>query len=183
MSCIGIEEFLESVKVAEGPGLLRRAGSYIAKHPWRVGVPAALGAAGLGTGIYALTRPEEEEKPMGLSAADIGEKALTAGLGHLVSEGAKGVGQAGTRAVRGMIQRKRHPRVFQSVINQDPLLMEVDPEILQQNFDTMARFAPTLATDPHAVQSFLREAVTSGGGINYNTIKLLADAENATRQQ
>ncbi len=46
----------------------------------------------------------------------------------------------------------------------------------------MKRFAPTLSSDPNAVRSFLREAATSGAGVNYNTIKLLAEAERMTQQ-
>jgi hypothetical protein len=42
----------------------------------------------------------------------------------------------------------------------------------------MIRFAPVLSTDKNAVRSYLREAVMSGAGPNYSTIKSLADAEH-----
>jgi len=70
-------------------------------------------------------------------------------------------------------------QVFADVSKSDELLATADKKSLQNSFNTMQRFAPTLATDPNAVRAFLREAATTGSGVNYNTIKLLADAERA----
>lgn len=69
--------------------------------------------------------------------------------------------------------------VFSTVSKNDDLLAGADKKGLQASFETMRRFAPTLATDPNAVRAYLREAATSGSGVNYNTIKLLAEAEKA----
>lgn len=68
---------------------------------------------------------------------------------------------------------------FNRVHKEDEMLQSADKRVLADAFATMRRFAPTLATDPNAVKAFLREAATSGGGVNYNTVKLLAEAEGA----
>jgi 4-diphosphocytidyl-2C-methyl-D-erythritol kinase len=46
----------------------------------------------------------------------------------------------------------------------------------------MVKFAPTLSKDINAVRSFLREAVMSGSGPSYVTIRSLSDAETAARK-
>ena len=43
----------------------------------------------------------------------------------------------------------------------------------------MKNFAPTLSTDKNAVKSFLRQAVQHDGGVDFMSIKGLADAEAA----
>ena len=68
--------------------------------------------------------------------------------------------------------------IFNKLREQDPILARADDATLSSAFDTMARFAPTLSTDANAVRSFLREAITTGGGPSYLTIRSLADAEN-----
>lgn len=168
------------------PGLLSRAGRYIKGRPW----PFALGAAGLlGGGALAAhllgrgdEEPEEpEEQEMGTLPSFIGG-GLERGVGGAITEGAKSLGRAAYLGGRRLMQGRRQRQVFDRVSAEDPILSEADPETLQQSFATMSRFAPTLASDPYAALSFLREAVTSGGGINYNTLKLLAEAERAAQQ-
>lgn len=69
---------------------------------------------------------------------------------------------------------------FARAVKEDTeVLQNTDKKALTSAFDTMRRFAPTLSTDPNAVKAYLRAAVTSGGGVDYNTIKLLAEAEGA----
>jgi len=43
----------------------------------------------------------------------------------------------------------------------------------------MTSVAPFLSRDKNAVRSFLRAAAMSGSGLDFNTIKLLAEAERA----
>ena len=180
--------FEEYVKTAvEGPpGLLARAGQYIKAHPWKSGLGAAglLGAGALGAHLLSGSE-EPEEVPVGgvpEFLGEVGRKGLERGVGGALTEGAKALGRAAVTGGRRLMQGHRQRQVFDAVTMQDPILAESDPEILQQGYATMARFAPTLASDPYAAQSFLREVVTSGGGINYNTIKLLAEAERAAQQ-
>jgi hypothetical protein len=61
----------------------------------------------------------------------------------------------------------------------DSVLANADDKTLMEAYHTMSRFAPVLSTDKNAVRSFLRQAVMSGSGPDYMSIKLLADSERA----
>lgn len=61
----------------------------------------------------------------------------------------------------------------------DTVLSGADDKTLMESYHTMARFAPVLSTDKNAVRSFLRQAVMSGAGPDYMSIKLLAESERA----
>lgn len=90
---------------------------------------------------------------------DIANKAMNA-IGH--------AGDAGARtAILGDLKRT------------DPVLSNADDGTLMEAYHTMTRFAPTLSTDKNAVRSFLRQAVMSGAGPDFMSIKLIADAERA----
>jgi hypothetical protein len=69
--------------------------------------------------------------------------------------------------------------IFDALRQEDDVLARADPEQLGEAYHTMARFAPTLATDKNAVKAFLRESVLYGTGPNPMAIKQLAEAENA----
>jgi hypothetical protein len=102
-------------------------------------------------------------KEMGTTGAnllrDIANKAMEA-AGH--------AGDASARdAIIGDLKRN------------DPVLAGADDQTLMEAYHTMSRFAPVLSTDKNAVRSFLRQAVTSGSGPDFMSIKLVADAERA----
>lgn len=61
----------------------------------------------------------------------------------------------------------------------DTVLSAADDKVLMGAYHTMSRFAPVLSTDSNAVRSFLRQAVMSGSGPDYMSIRLLADAERS----
>jgi len=69
--------------------------------------------------------------------------------------------------------------VFEALKREDPILGETDNKTLLEAYHTMSKVAPTLSTDKNAVRSFLTQAAVSGGGLDYNTIKGIADAETA----
>lgn len=69
--------------------------------------------------------------------------------------------------------------IFNSLKQEDPILSQADNKTLLEAYHTMAKVAPTLSTDKNAVKSFLTQAVVSGGGLDYQTIKGIADAEAA----
>lgn len=84
----------------------------------------------------------------------------------------------------GMIRRRmiapKHERALGTAISDDNILsdaMQQTPQLVQRAHDTLKQFAPTVATDPSMVRSFLRQAVLSGGNVDVATIKLLAEAE------
>ncbi len=62
---------------------------------------------------------------------------------------------------------------------QDPDVSRADPNMMVSSFQTMKRFAPTLASDPNMTLSFLRQAATYGTTPGYDMIKNLADAEKS----
>ena len=67
--------------------------------------------------------------------------------------------------------------IFEALKEEDPILAGADNKTLLEAYHTMARVAPTLATDKNAVRSFLTQAAVSGGGLDFTTIKGIADAE------
>lgn len=104
---------------------------------------------------------------LGKSVADAGVSLLK----DLASKAVSAVGSAGDQAARVAI--------LKALKLEDPILAEQPDKVLMEAYHTMVRFAPTLSTDKNAVRSFLRQAVMSGSGPDYATIKLLADSENA----
>lgn len=102
-------------------------------------------------------------KEMGTTGAnllrDFANKALEA-AGHAGDQSAR-------EAIIGDLKRN------------DPVLAGADDATLMEAYHTMSRFAPVLSTDKNAVRSFLRQAVTSGSGPDFMSIKLVADAERA----
>lgn len=72
--------------------------------------------------------------------------------------------------------------IFATLKREDETLAGADNKTLLEAYHTMSRFAPTLSTDKNTVKAFLRVAATSPeGGVDYNTIKTLAEAENAVQ--
>jgi hypothetical protein len=102
-------------------------------------------------------------KEMGSSGAnllrDIANKAMEA-AGHAGDSSAR-------EAIIGDLKRT------------DSVLAGADDATLMEAYHTMTRFAPVLSTDKNAVRSFLRQAVMSGAGPDFMSIKLLADSERA----
>lgn len=68
-------------------------------------------------------------------------------------------------------------KIFNVLKKEDDIIGVADNKTLMEAYHTMANIAPNLSTDKNAVKSVLRMAATSGGGLDYNTIKGLADAE------
>lgn len=108
---------------------------------------------------------------LGKGIGDIGAKLLQ----DMASKAMSSVGAIGQDSARKAI--------LEQLKHEDPILADADDKVLMEAFHTMCRFAPVLSTDKNAVRSFLRQAVMSGNGADYVTIKLLADAERAVTQQ
>jgi hypothetical protein len=154
----------------------------VANHPWKsmMGM-GALGAGAGAAGTLAAQRymngtPSASDTPMGQGAGGGVFGSFIGGIGSSIGkELTSSAWKAGKRAINS----GDPDAVFSSTIKQDDMLAGADKKMLSGAFETMRRFAPTLASDPNAVQAFLREAATTGSGVNYNTIKLLAEAERA----
>jgi len=72
---------------------------------------------------------------------------------------------------------------FQTAVEGDEMLQEAhrqNPKALQETFSTLKTFAPSIAKNPSATRSFLRQAAMSGmhgGGPDFATIRLMAETE------
>jgi len=112
-------------------------------------------------------------------AANLGGQALAGALGtigasllkDMYAKAKSGFGSIGNDSARKAI--------LEQLKHEDPVLSQADDNTLMGAFHTMSRFAPTLSTDKNAVRSFLRQAVMSGAGPDYMSIKLLAESERA----
>lgn len=197
-----IDEYLE--KVAQGGlakyiiGPLQAAGKFI-KSP--VGIATTIGAGGLGalgawhamgggrpgdTLSYRINR-ELHGLVDRIRADEVFGEAFAKELGSSTSKELIGltkdiVTKGYETAKDALATSPARSAIFESLQKEDDILAMADKGMLQEAYHTMARFAPTLSTDKNAVKSFLRTAVASAeGGADFNTIKLLAEAENAVQ--
>ena len=119
------------------------------------------------------------------------EKLFSKFLEGMGTETGKGVAQMGRGMLEGgasgaadlAMQMPKQQRVLQDLIANDDILQRANPEDLMKSYETLRNFAPMLATDPNAVKSFLREAATTGGGVDYAMIANLARAEQTVNPQ
>lgn len=71
-------------------------------------------------------------------------------------------------------------RAYDKAVMSDPQLQAAHrdaPEMLPTLFSTLRKFAPSVATDPLAVRTFLTHGVATGGNLDFATLKLLAETE------
>lgn len=106
---------------------------------------------------------------------------------------AKGIGSASAESLMGLtkdIMSKGYDsmkdtlmlspvrqKIFSVLRKEDDVINMADNNTLMEAYHTMANVAPNLSTDKNAVKSVLRMAATSGGGLDFVTIKGIADAE------
>lgn len=113
-------------------------------------------------------------------------KGFGGGLGELALGGAKMIGNS---ILDSQVAGPKREKVFYEALRTDSVLRDAlrnDPTTLpklREAFTTLTRFAPSLSMDINAVRSYLREAVISGGGINFATIKQLADTEKVIQDR
>lgn len=111
---------------------------------------------------------------------------LGTGLTDMAFGGAKMLGGA---VLDSTVTAPRREKIFYEAMRTDTVLRDAlrsNPDVLKQlkeAFSTLVRFAPSLSLDINAVRSYLREAIISGGGINYATIKQLADTEKVIQDR
>jgi hypothetical protein len=111
-------------------------------------------------------------------AKEMGSQSAEALMGLATDMTAKGV-----EALKSVtMDSPARAMIFNALKREDPIIGQADTKTLNDAFHTMANIAPTLSTDKNAVKSVLRLAATSGGGLDYQTIKGLADAEMSLRR-
>lgn len=73
----------------------------------------------------------------------------------------------------------KREEILRNLKKTDPVISQADGKVIAESYASMARFAPVLSTDVNAVRSFLRQAVMSGSGPDFMSLKLLGDAEKS----
>jgi hypothetical protein len=127
-----------------------------------------------------------------ITGREFGEKKdpFSMGAGAAIQTFGKEMGTTGANLLRDMANKAMETASHagdeaarQAILGElkktDSVLANADDKTLMEAYHTMSRFAPVLSTDKNAVRSFLRQAVMSGSGPDYMSIKLLADSERA----
>lgn len=166
------------------------AGSALGKGA--MGSLGALGGAAGGGVAQGISGGIGESIKRKLIGRDFGEKKDPFHLGATGAIGAfsKEIGTTGANLLRDIANKameavghagdqSARDAIIGDLKRNDPVLAGADDTTLMEAYHTMSRFAPVLSTDKNAVRSFLRQAVTSGSGPDFMSIKLVADAERA----
>jgi hypothetical protein len=187
------------------PSWLSSMGSSLGSAGKAVGESASSGAlGGVGAGVGAMTALPLAGVAGGLSNVigkgleralvprEFGEKKdVTHQFGNAaVGAFGKELGTMGAGLLRDIANKamsvagnigneSARTAILQQLRREDSVIHDADDKTLMEAYHTMTRFAPVLSTDKNAVRSFLRQAVMSGNGPDYMTIKLLADSERA----
>ena len=183
---------VKNVKAASLPGMGDLAG-YLATSLLgnALGGVARGGMSAVGHGLGA--RLEQAVGPQ----HELGERKDPMGMlmSSLIQGGGKGFGEAGGKllgtalssgisGLGSMQARHQASQVFQQLIQSDPQISQAyheNPQQVQQAWDTITRFAPTIASDVNGARSYLRQAIMSGSGPDPHMIQMLADAERSVR--
>lgn len=110
--------------------------------------------------------------------------AAAKGLGKVIGYGL-GFAATGYAADKGIsyIESRgdsaRSESMFNDVIRYNPELMRKDPDKVKDIFRTLARFAPSLAADPHAASSYIKRIMDFDPeqGADYGVIRTLVQLE------
>jgi hypothetical protein len=146
-----------------------------------IGAPAGGVASGISKAVERKLFGQDfgtRRDPLGVAGTKMLESAGSelgkSGVGLLrdiANKAVEAAGKAGDNAARTAI--------IGDLKKNDSVLANADNKTLMEAYHTMTRFAPVLSTDKNAVRSFLRQAVMSGSGPDFNTIALLGRAEDS----
>jgi hypothetical protein len=112
-------------------------------------------------------------------------KGFSEGLGKETARTGIGAIRQAISAISDALKEKfytgpERDQIFKDIVKNDPIVSTFEQEQpggAAQAYATMRRFAPELSTDKHIVTAFLRNAAMSGGPLDHNMIKGIADAE------
>lgn len=122
------------------------------------------------------------------------DQSMSSGAGSAAGKGLVAEGIAAVRRLLGMssqaiadrvVAEPQRKKILNDVVKNDYVINTAErenPGQAMQAYGTMKRFAPTLSTDPNVVQSFLRHSAQTGGPMDFQTVKGLADAEAAVQR-
>lgn len=170
----------------------------------RVAIPLAAGGVGLGiagaTGVLGGIGGERAGSTMSyrvnralntlydrIRADEVAAEAFAQNLGSSTADKLVGLTSdvitKGYESLKDTLQTSPvRKMIFTALKKEDPTIADAPNSALLEAYHTMAKVAPTLSTDKNAVKSFLREAIVSGGGVDYNTIRGVAEAEAAVNK-
>jgi hypothetical protein len=112
----------------------------------------------------------------------IGQSALSNAISRALVE--RPLNAAGDVLNKKLYTQPKQNKAFHHATSSDEYIakaMKENPDQIHGAFQTMRRFGPSLAEDPNAVRSFLRQAAMSNGQIDYATIRMLAETEKFIR--
>jgi hypothetical protein len=112
---------------------------------------------------------------LGKSMVQGGAKALGAG----VAGGGMALAAKGIMSLVDHLTQPSATTILKHLMQDDPIISRADPKRVIEAYATFKRFAPVLSTDLNATRSYLREALTMGGGVDFSTIANLAKAEKS----
>ena len=110
-----------------------------------------------------------------------GKETAKAGLGSI----RQAIGAVADAIKEKFYNNPARNNLFQEIVKNDPIISTYEqeqPGSAAQAYATMKRFAPELSTDKHIVTAFLRNAAMSGGPLDHNMIKGIAEAETAVHK-
>lgn len=118
------------------------------------------------------------------TALESGAKEIGKGLGGMAIGGVRDlVNSIISKNKQIVIDSPRRKMILDQLRREDDVIAKLPIEKALEAFHTMGNVAPTLSTDKNAVRSFLRTvAVNPMGGLDWNTIKGLAEAETAVKR-
>ena len=184
-------------------------GEILTRKPWIVPAVAGTGGAGAGVGAGAalfgtpmMTEDTvSEELGMGHGSLPLDPSKIVPyakavlkatpwilgagtvlGIGSELGKGVAGAIGGGAKRLYQSAYTGLTPDFLDELLLEDEVISNADPDVVREALHTMQRFAPSLAADKPSVRTFLREAATSGSGVNFNTVKLLSEAEQSVQK-
>ncbi len=126
-----------------------------------------------------------------IERADIPENVLGTVTGRVGGAAGDIIGNRVNKLIGNLTKKRfdtlyaspRRQEILKTLHKEDELIKELPKQRALEAYHSMTKVAPTISLDKNAVKSFLREiAISPEGGINWNTLKGLAEAENSVNR-
>ena len=126
-----------------------------------------------------------------IERADIPENVLGTATGRVGGAAGDIIGNRVNKLIGNLTKKRfdtlyaspRRQEILKTLHKEDELIKELPKQRALEAYHSMTKVAPTISLDKNAVKSFLREiAISPEGGINWNTLKGLAEAENSVNR-
>jgi hypothetical protein len=137
----------------------------------------------MGTYGYRANRAIHDGLSGLLTRVQADEAAAERAVTNAVDAGTSALVDLATKAFSGaketLVDSPRRQALLAKLRKEDDIIKQAPMKKVLESYHSMARFAPSLSTDLNATKSFLREAVQHEGGLDFMSIKGLAEAETA----